>query len=111
MHLFLQKVYSCNLFPALRRRPKDTARMFFGLATMSGAGVGAVLGLILSIIAIVFGTFACVPAGPFEKQNLSICISFILLSGLGVVAGVVTLIGMFAGLIVDFVAARLRWDE
>lgn len=65
------------------------------MATFSG--IGLVIGVCLSLVALIFGVFACIPAGPFEERDLDICVSFLVLSCCQIVWIVPVLIGAAIG--------------
>lgn len=68
---------------------------------MSCGMAGLALGVLTSVVGLVFGIFACVPAGPYESRNLDVCVSFIVLSALGVVTLMAGVIGVCLGAAVD----------
>ncbi len=72
-------------------------------ATVVCSAIGAVIGVVLTIVGIVFGIFACIPAGPFEHRDLGICVSFLVLSSLSIVLLVCALIGACMGLVIDLI--------
>ena len=62
-----------------------------------GSIVGAVIGFALTIVGLIFGIFACVPAAPFEERDMAICVSFIVLTALGIVTAVTSILGACVG--------------
>jgi hypothetical protein len=65
--------------------------------------IGGLVGFALSVVGIIFGIFACIPAGPFEERHLGMCVSFLVLSGLAVVCVFCMLVGACLGLLIDLI--------
>lgn len=65
--------------------------------------LGGIIGALLSVVGIIFGIFACIPAGPFEERDMGICVSFLVVSGLSVVLIFCMLVGACLGFIIDLV--------
>jgi hypothetical protein len=51
----------------------------------------------LSIVGLIFGIFACIPAESFEERDIGICVSFITLTACGIVTTVSAGIGFCGG--------------
>lgn len=69
----------------------------FGAIVTIFAWLGALVGEALCII---YGIFALLPAGPFEKQNLTLGVILLVLSGVGLSGIVGAIGGLIAGSII-----------
>ncbi len=63
---------------------------------------------IASLVFLIFGIFALVPAGPFVERNIEIGVTFIVLSCTGIFGIVLALFGAFVGYCIDTCITRVQ---